>query len=48
MNTALGDEILKVLNKTYEPSTMVELKFKRYDIAFKTDESDKPVLLFWP
>lgn len=42
----LGEEILKILNKTYEPSVMVETTFKRYDLAFKTDEAGRPVLLF--
>ena len=42
----LGDEILKILNKTYSPSTMVETTFKRYDLAFKTDEAGRPILLF--
>jgi hypothetical protein len=42
----LGDEVLKVLAKTYEPSTMVEAKFKRYDLAFKTDDVGRPILLF--
>jgi len=42
----LGDEILKVLNKTYEPSAMIETTFKRYDLAFKTDEAGRPILLF--
>jgi hypothetical protein len=42
----LGEEILKVLNKVYEPSSMVEAKFKRYDLSFRTDEAGRPVLLF--
>ncbi len=42
----LGEEILKILNKTYEPLTMIETKFKRYDLAFKTDEAGRPILLF--
>ncbi|MES2456318.1 MAG: hypothetical protein V4594_12285 [Bacteroidota bacterium] len=25
---------------------MVEVKFKRYDLAFKTDEKGRPILLF--
>lgn len=41
-----GYELLKILNKLYEPSALVETKFKRYDIAFKTDEAGRPVLLF--
>jgi hypothetical protein len=42
----LGQEILKILSKTYEPSTMVETTFKRYDLSFKTDEAGRPILLF--
>ncbi|RCH56312.1 hypothetical protein DJ568_00145 [Mucilaginibacter hurinus] len=42
----IGKELMKVLNKVYEPSTMKEMVFKRYDIAFKTDEQGRPVLLF--
>lgn len=44
--SALKEPVLKVLNKTYEASAIVELKFKRYDLAFKTDELGRPVLLF--
>lgn len=42
----LGEEVLKILNKNYAPSTMVEVKFKRYDLSFKTDEQGRPILLF--
>jgi len=42
----LGNEVLKVLGKIYEPSKMIEAKFERYDLAFKTDESGRPILLF--
>lgn len=42
----LKDPILKVLNKQYEPYAVIETKFKRYDIAFKTNENGLPVLLF--
>jgi hypothetical protein len=42
----LGNEIMKVLNKIYEPSSFIETTFKRYDIAFKTDEAGRPILLF--
>lgn len=42
----LGAEMLKILNKTYDPNSMVETKFKRYDLAFKTDETGRPILLF--
>ncbi|GGH01933.1 hypothetical protein [Mucilaginibacter phyllosphaerae] len=42
----LGAELLKVLNKLYEPSRLIETTFKRYDIAFKTDAGGRPILLF--
>ena len=44
--SSLKEPILKILNKTYEPDTMVEVKFKRYDLAFKTDKDGRPILLF--
>ncbi|AOM80854.1 hypothetical protein [Pedobacter steynii] len=43
---SLKDAILKVLGKTYQPLTLVEIRFKRYDLAFKTDGDGCPVLLF--
>ena len=42
----IGDELLKMLNKLYEPSTFMNAKFKRYDVAFKTDDTGRPILLF--
>lgn len=42
----LGEEVLKILNKTYDSNSMIETKFKRYDLAFKTDEDGRPILLF--
>lgn len=42
----LKEPILKLLNKIYKPCTLVEMKFKRYDLAFKTDEKGRPILLF--
>lgn len=44
--STLKEPILKVLSKTYEASAMIELKFKRYDLAIKTDELGRPILLF--
>lgn len=42
----LGEGILKIISKTYEASSMVEARFKNYDLAFKTDEEGRPILLF--
>ena len=42
----LADELQKKLSKLYEPSSLVQMKFRGNDIAFKTDEKGNPVLLF--
>lgn len=42
----LGPEILQLLSKTYEPAAMVNIKFKGFDLAFRTDENGHPILLF--
>lgn len=41
-----GPGILKIVNKTYEPNQMVTARFKNIDLAFKTDDAGRPVLLF--
>lgn len=38
--------ILKILNGNYEPAALIEKRFGRYDLAFKTDDSGNPILLF--
>jgi hypothetical protein len=42
----LKEPVLKILSKQYEASAMIETSFKRYDLAFKTDEQGRPILLF--
>jgi hypothetical protein len=42
----LKPPILKILSHAYEPSSLIERKFKRYDLAFKTDDAGRPILLF--
>ncbi len=42
----LSDDLQKKLSKIYEPSTMVDLTYKGYDISFKTDEEGNAVQLF--
>lgn len=42
----LSEDLVKKLSKKYEPSSMVEMRFKGNDVAFKTDEQGNPVLLF--
>lgn len=42
----LKEPVLKVLSKIYEPDSFVERPFKKYHMAFKTDEKGRPILLF--
>jgi hypothetical protein len=42
----LGEELLKIVAKKYEPSTMVEVKFKGYDVSIKTDGDGNAILVF--
>ena len=41
-----GPPILKLLARPYPPDEMIRTRFGRYDLAFKTDERGRPVLLF--
>lgn len=42
----LSEDLQKKLGKKYESSSMVEMKYKGYDLSFKTDEEGNAVLLF--
>jgi hypothetical protein len=42
----LSEELVKRLSKIYEPSAMLNMEFRGNDIAFKTDEEGRPILLF--
>lgn len=42
----LAPDLLKLLNRRYEPQSMINKKFKGFDLVIKTDEEGNPVLLF--
>ena len=42
----LSEHLQKTLSKIYEPSSMITLRYKGNDIAFKTDESGNAIQLF--
>lgn len=42
----LGEQLLKVLNKKYEPTALIETRCQQYDLAFKTDRDGLPVVAF--
>ena len=43
---ALNEELQKKLAKKFEPSSMLEMKYKGYDLSFKTDEEGNAILVF--
>lgn len=48
-NTAfmkIGEPLLKILNKQYEPQSMVQLRFRGHDLAIKTDAEGNAAVLF--
>lgn len=42
----LSEDLQKKLGKTFESSSIVEMKYKGYDISFKTNEDGDAILLF--
>lgn len=42
----LGEQLLKVLNKKYEPTALIETRCQQYDLAFKTDRDGLPIVAF--
>jgi hypothetical protein len=42
----IGAQLHKILSKIYPPAEIINQRFSRYDLAFKTDEQGRPVLLF--
>ena len=45
-NMKLGEDLIKKLQKKYEPSAMVHMQYRGKDLAFKTDKEGNPVQLF--
>ncbi|RYZ30287.1 MAG: hypothetical protein EOO10_03365 [Chitinophagaceae bacterium] len=43
---SLGDELLKKINKKFEPSTKVLLRYKSYDLLLFTDKEGNAIQLF--
>jgi hypothetical protein len=42
----LSDDLLKKLAKKYEPSSMIDTKYKGKDLVLKTDRDGNAVVLF--
>ena len=43
---SLGDDLLKKINKKFEPSTKVALRYRSYDLLLITDKEGNAVQLF--
>jgi len=46
MTVKLGKDTLKLLSQMYTANALIQKRLNRYDLAFKTDEQGRPVLLF--
>ena len=42
----LSEPLVLKLRRRYEPSSMVDMRFKGKDMTFKTDNDGNPVILF--
>jgi hypothetical protein len=42
----LKPPLLKILNKIYEPSSLIDQRMGKYDLAIRTDEQGRAILLF--
>ena len=42
----LNDSLLLKLSKRYEPSSMLNMKFRGVDLAVKTDHEGNPIVVF--
>lgn len=42
----MSEHLQRTLGKTFEPSSMISMKYKGNDLAFKTDAEGNAVLLF--
>lgn len=42
----LSEDLQKKLQKTYEVSSLINMKYKGNDVSFKTDDKGNAVLLF--
>ena len=43
---SLGDDILKKINKKFEPSSKVSLRYRSYDLLLITDKEGNAIRLF--
>ena len=43
---ALGEDLVKKLSRKFEPSTVVTMRYRSYDLAVKTDENGNAIQLF--
>jgi hypothetical protein len=43
----ISEDLQKKLAKVFEPSSLLEMKYKSYDLAFKTDDEGNAIQLFF-
>ena len=43
---SLGEDLLKKINKKFESSAMISMRYRSYDLALKTDKEGNAIQLF--
>ena len=43
---SLGDDLLKKINKKFEPSSNISLRYRNYDLVLVTDKDGNAIQLF--
>ncbi|MDB5232526.1 MAG: hypothetical protein JWN76_3331 [Chitinophagaceae bacterium] len=43
---ALNERLIRKLDKQFEPSSLLSMRFAEKDLSFQTDENGYPILLF--
>jgi hypothetical protein len=43
---SLGEDLIKKLNRKYEPSTVINMRYRTNDIAIQTDEEGNAIRMF--
>lgn len=43
---SLGEDLLKKINKKLEPSSMITMRYRNYDLVLRTDKDGNAIQLF--
>ena len=44
---SLGDDLLKRINKKFQPSTKISMRYRSYDVLLVTDKEGNAIQYLW-